>query len=100
MKKCAFRAVVLRPLRRSTAARTTDQQLFCSCEEPPVRRLHRKLDIARDTGLPGDLKQYRDRNGRLHTVTQINKHQGYPDGERQAEDHKQQKPKHMSITRT
>jgi hypothetical protein len=46
------------------------------------------------------MKQDRDKKGRLHTVTQINKHQGYPDGERQAQDHKQQKPKYVGIIKT
>jgi hypothetical protein len=84
---------VWRPPRRSTAARATDQQLLCPCEESPVGRPHRWSDIARAAGLPGNLKQPRDKRGRLHTVTQTNKHQGYPDGERQVQDYKQQKSK-------
>jgi hypothetical protein len=48
------------------------------CEEPPVGRFYRWSDIARDASLTGDLKQPRDKRRRLQTVTQINKHQGYP----------------------
>jgi hypothetical protein len=66
---------------------------------PPVGRHHRWSDTARATGLPGDLKQPRDKRGRLHTVTQTNKHQGYPDCERQAQEHKRQKPKYIGIIR-
>jgi hypothetical protein len=47
----------------------------------------------------GDLKQPRDKKGRLHTVTQTNKHQGYLDGERKAQDDKQQKAKHVDTIR-
>jgi hypothetical protein len=85
---------------RSTAASTTDQQLLCPCEEPPVGRSHRWSATARATSLTGDLNQPRDKRGRLHTVTEINKHQGYADGERQAQDHKQQKPIYVGIIRT
>jgi hypothetical protein len=42
-------------------------------------------DTDRATSLPGDLKQPRVKRGIQHTVTQINKHQGYPVGERQKE---------------
>jgi hypothetical protein len=45
------------------------------------------------------LKQARDKRGRLHTVTQNNKHQEYTDGKRQVQDHKQQKPKYVAIIR-
>ena len=40
------------------------------------------------------------KRGRLHIVTQINKQQGYPDGEGKVQNHKQQKPKYMGIIRT
>jgi hypothetical protein len=66
----------------------------------PIGKPHRWWDTARDIDLPGDLKKPRDKRGRIQTVTQTNKHQGYPDGERQAQDHKQQKPKYMGILRT
>ena len=70
--------------RRSTAAKETG-------------RPKKWPDTARVSGLPGDLKQPRDKRGRLHILIQTNKHQGYPDGERQAQDHKQQKPKYIGI---
>jgi hypothetical protein len=38
-----------------------------------------------------------DKRSRLYTVTPVNKHQGYPDGEGQAQDHKQQKLIYMVI---
>jgi hypothetical protein len=85
---------------RSTAARATDQQLLCPCEEPSVGRPHRYSDTAKAVSLTGDLKQSRDKRGRLNIVSQINKHQGYPDVKRQAQDHKQQKSKYMDIIRT
>jgi hypothetical protein len=52
------------------------------------------------TDLLGDLKLPRDKRGILQIVIQTNKHQGYIDGKRQAQDHKQQKPKFMGIVRT
>jgi hypothetical protein len=65
----------------------------------PGGKPHKWSDTARAAGLTGDLKQLRDKRGRLHTVTQNNKHQRYPDGERQAQDHKQQKSIYVSIIR-
>jgi hypothetical protein len=59
---------------------------FAPVKSPLVVRLHRWSDTARATGFPGDLKQPRDKRGRLQTVTQINKPQGYPDGKRQVQD--------------
>jgi hypothetical protein len=55
---------------------------------------------ARVASLPGDLKQPRDKRGRLHTVTKINKNQGNPDGKRHAQKHKQEKPKYVGINKT
>jgi hypothetical protein len=82
-------AVVWRHPRRSTAARATDQQFLWLCEKPPVGRFHKWTDKVRDSGLSGDQKQPRGKRVRLHIVTQTNEHQGYPDGEWQAQDHKQ-----------
>jgi hypothetical protein len=39
------------------------------------------------------------KKGRCQTVIQTNKHQGYPDGERQVQVHKQQKPIYLGIIR-
>jgi hypothetical protein len=47
-----------------------------------------------------ETRSIQDKRGRLHTVTQNNKHQEYPDEERQAQEHKQQKPKYIGILRT
>jgi hypothetical protein len=66
----------------------------------PVGRPHRWSARARAASLTGDLKQPRNKRGRLQIVIQTNKHQGYPDGERQVQDHKQQKPIYMGIIRT
>jgi hypothetical protein len=74
--------------------------VLCPCEEPPVGRLQRWSDTARAQGLTGNLKQPKEKRGRLHTVTQTYNHQGYPDVEMQGQDHKQQKPKYVGIIRT
>ena len=37
-----------------------------SPEDPTVRRHHRTFAAVKATGLPGDLKQARDKRGRLH----------------------------------
>ena len=87
------------PPRRSTAARSADQQLLCPCEEPLVGRPHRFSDIVRAAGLLGGPKQSRDKRSRFQTVTQTNKNQGYPDGKRKAQNQKQQKPKYVGIIR-
>ena len=73
------------------------QKIYCSqgnrlaasltSKGPPSWKAPQEV-IARATDLPGDLKQSRDKRGRLQTVIQINKHQAYPDGERQAQGHK------------
>jgi hypothetical protein len=84
--------LVWRPLSRFTAARMTDQQVLCPWEEPRVGRSNRWSATARATDLPRDLKHPREKRGRFQTVTQTNKHQGYPDGERHAQEHKQQNP--------
>ena len=47
----------------------TDQQLLCPSEDPTLRRPHRRSATARAAGLPGDLKQSRDKRGRLQTET-------------------------------
>ena len=59
--------IVWRPPRRSNVTRATDQQLLCPSEEPPVGRPHRWSAMVRATGLPGDLKQPKDKGGRLQT---------------------------------
>jgi hypothetical protein len=74
-------------------------KLLCFCEEPSIGRLHRWSSPAKAPGLPGDLKQPSNKSERLQAVTQTNRSQGYPDGKRQAQDHKQQKPIHMDIIR-
>jgi hypothetical protein len=58
---------VLRPLRRSTAARATDQQLICPSGEPLVGRPHRWSVTVRNTGLPENVKQPRVKKGRFKT---------------------------------
>lgn len=50
-----------------TAARATDQQLFCPCEEPPVRRPHGWSATANGANL-SDLKQPTDKRGRLQQL--------------------------------
>jgi hypothetical protein len=56
---------------------------MCLCEESSFGRLYRWSDTAKAAGLSEDLKQPRDKRGRLHTVIQTNKHQRYPDSKRQ-----------------
>jgi hypothetical protein len=83
------------------------QEIYCS----QVNRSTASLPLWRDPSwktpqvvwycqaavLPGDLKQPRDKRGRIQIVTQTNKHQGYPDGERKVKGHKEQKPIYMGI---
>jgi hypothetical protein len=74
--------------------RTTDQQLLYPCKKPTVGKPHKWFATARAKDLLGDLKQPREGQKRQtpDRGIQNNKHQGYTDGERQAQDHKQQKP--------
>jgi hypothetical protein len=60
-------ATIWRPPTTSNAARAKDQQLLCLSDEYPVGRPHRGPATTRDGGLPGDLKQPRDKGGRHQT---------------------------------
>jgi hypothetical protein len=68
---------------------------------PPVGRTYRRSAKARDTGLPGDLKQIRDKIGRLQTESPTPANtmdiQMVTD---ETQDHKQQKPVYVGIIRT
>jgi hypothetical protein len=51
---------------KGTAARATSHQCACPSKDSTVRRHHRMRVALKATGLPGDLKQARDKRGRLH----------------------------------
>jgi hypothetical protein len=57
------------PPRKATADRATNHQSTCPSEDTTVRSSHGISATDRATGLPGDLKQPRDKRGRLQTET-------------------------------